>query len=167
MQVWSLYWEDLLEKEMATHSGILAWRIPWTEEPGGLQSIGPQRVCHDCSYLACKVRSTPLPLIFRVPLRHEPPYILYLHHDPIYYFPCWKPSVSLQGIGWIFLFGCNLCDKLAIFSSDFWAGHLGNDPSASFLSSLFLPLSSREEKTWQTLLQLGDQVKYQCDKSCW
>ena len=36
--------EDSLEKEMATHSSILAWRIPWTEEPGGLQSIGSQRV---------------------------------------------------------------------------------------------------------------------------
>ena len=36
--------EDLLEKEMATHSSILAWRTPWTEEPGGLQSMGPQRV---------------------------------------------------------------------------------------------------------------------------
>ena len=37
-QVQSLGWEDPLEKEMATHSGILAWRIPWMEEPGGLQS---------------------------------------------------------------------------------------------------------------------------------
>ena len=37
-----LGWEDLLEKEMATHSSILAWRIPWTEEPGRLQSIGFQ-----------------------------------------------------------------------------------------------------------------------------
>ena len=43
----SLGWEDLLEKGMATHSGILAWRIPWTEEPGGLQSMGSQRVGHD------------------------------------------------------------------------------------------------------------------------
>ena len=38
--VWSLAWEDPLEKEMATHSSILAWRIPWTEEPCGLQSTG-------------------------------------------------------------------------------------------------------------------------------
>ena len=41
-QVRSLSWEDPLEKEMATHSSILAWRIPWTEEPGGLQSLGSQ-----------------------------------------------------------------------------------------------------------------------------
>ena len=43
----SLGREDLLEKEMATHSSILAWKIPWTEEPGRLQSIGSQRVRHD------------------------------------------------------------------------------------------------------------------------
>ena len=41
-QVQSLGWEDPLEKEMVPHSSILAWRIPWTEEPGGLQSMGPQ-----------------------------------------------------------------------------------------------------------------------------
>ena len=45
--VWSLGREDPLEKEMATHSSILAWRIPWMEEPGGLQSMGSQRVGHD------------------------------------------------------------------------------------------------------------------------
>ena len=46
-QVQSLGREDPLEKEMATHSSILAWRIPWTEEPGRLQSTGSQRVRHD------------------------------------------------------------------------------------------------------------------------
>ena len=45
--VWSLGREDPLEKEMATHSSILAWRIPWAEEPGGLQSTGSQRVGQD------------------------------------------------------------------------------------------------------------------------
>ena len=43
----SLGREDPLEKEMATHSSIHAWKIPWTEEPGGLQSMGSQRVGHD------------------------------------------------------------------------------------------------------------------------
>ena len=43
----SLGWEDPLEEEMASHSSILAWRIPWTEEPGGLQSMGSQRVGQD------------------------------------------------------------------------------------------------------------------------
>ena len=46
-QVWSLGRDDPLEKGMATHSSILAWRIPWTEEPGGLQSMGSQRLGHD------------------------------------------------------------------------------------------------------------------------
>ena len=46
-QVWSLGWEDPPEKGMATHSSILAWRIPWTEEPGRLQSMGSQRVGHN------------------------------------------------------------------------------------------------------------------------
>ena len=46
-RVRSLGWEDPLEKEMATHSSILAWKISWTEEPGGLQSMGSQRVGHD------------------------------------------------------------------------------------------------------------------------
>ena len=51
MQVRSLGWEDPLEKEMATHSSILAWKIPWTEEPGRLESIGLQRVRHDLSLM--------------------------------------------------------------------------------------------------------------------
>ena len=46
-QVRSLGWEDPREKEMATHCSTLAWKIPWTEERGGLQSMGPQRVRHD------------------------------------------------------------------------------------------------------------------------
>ena len=45
--VQSLGWEDPLEKGMATHAIIIAWEIPWTEEPGGLQSTGSQRVGHD------------------------------------------------------------------------------------------------------------------------
>ena len=46
-QFQSLGWEDPLEKEMATHSSTLAWKIPWTEEPGRLQSMGSQRDGHD------------------------------------------------------------------------------------------------------------------------
>ena len=48
-EIWvrSLGWEELLEEGMATHSSILAWRIPWTEEPGGLQSIESHRVGHN------------------------------------------------------------------------------------------------------------------------
>ena len=47
IQFQSLGWEDPLEKEMATHSSILAWRIPWTEEPGGLWSNRLQRIGHN------------------------------------------------------------------------------------------------------------------------
>ena len=46
-QVRPLGWEDPLEEEMATLSSVLAWKIPWTEEPGGLPSVGSQRVGHD------------------------------------------------------------------------------------------------------------------------
>ena len=52
-QVQSLGQEDPLEEGMATHSSIFAWRIPWTEEPDGLQSIGSQRVRQDCNNVAC------------------------------------------------------------------------------------------------------------------
>ena len=49
-QVQSLGWEDLLEKEMANHSSILAWKIPWMVEPGRLQSMGLQRVRHELGF---------------------------------------------------------------------------------------------------------------------
>ena len=52
-QVWSLGWEDPQEEGTATHSSVLAWRIPWTEEPDVLQSKGSQRVGHDWSNSAC------------------------------------------------------------------------------------------------------------------
>ena len=52
-QVRFLGWEDPLEEEMTTHSNILAWEIPWTEEPGGLQAMGSQRVGYD---FACVLR---------------------------------------------------------------------------------------------------------------
>ena len=52
MQLLSLGQEDPLDKGMVTHFSILAWRVPWTEEPGGLQSRGSQRVGHDSIELA-------------------------------------------------------------------------------------------------------------------
>ena len=53
LQVWPLGQEDALEEGMGTHSSILAWGIPWMEEPGGLQSLGSHRVRHDISMSAC------------------------------------------------------------------------------------------------------------------
>ena len=60
--VQSLGWEDPLEEGMATHSSIPAWRIPWTEEPGGLQFVGQQRVRQDWGDLAC-VHDPAIPLL--------------------------------------------------------------------------------------------------------
>ena len=52
-KIWSVGQEDSLEEEMATHSSILAWKIPWTDEPGGLQSMGSQRVRYNWVDWAC------------------------------------------------------------------------------------------------------------------
>jgi len=60
MQVQSLSGEDPLEKGMATHSSILVWKIPWTEDRGRLQSMGSQRVRHNGSDLATAAAATPL-----------------------------------------------------------------------------------------------------------
>ena len=60
--VQALHWEDPLEKEMAAHSSILAWEIPWREEPGGLQSVGSQSIGHNlttnqqqCNIFLCRI----------------------------------------------------------------------------------------------------------------
>ena len=69
--IWSLGLEDPLEKEMAIHSSILAWIIPWTEEPGRLQSMGSQGVGHNWAtyrYI-CSMR-----LLLSLDLRHDSPY---------------------------------------------------------------------------------------------
>ena len=63
--VQSLGSEDPLEKEMAAHSSILAWRISWIEEPGGLQSMGSQRVGHDRSDLAAKLWASFIALLVK------------------------------------------------------------------------------------------------------
>ena len=78
MRVWSLGWEDPLEEGMATHSSILAQRIPLTEEPGGLQCIGSQRVGHDWSNLAhthalnCRDRD----FLYTLPMTYAQPPLL-------------------------------------------------------------------------------------------
>ena len=65
---WSLCQEDPLEEEMATHSSILVWRIPWTKEPGRLQTMPSQRVRHDLSDWACTQRKPKLrPAVFPGP----------------------------------------------------------------------------------------------------
>ena len=64
-QIWSRGQEDPLEKGMATHSSILAWRISWTEDPGGLQSMWSQRIGHNCSNLACTHGASRVVLVVR------------------------------------------------------------------------------------------------------
>ena len=70
IRVWSLGWEDPLEKAMAAHSSVLAWKIPWIAEPGRLPSMGLQRVGHDWAtslllslytYIICHVRCSKVP----------------------------------------------------------------------------------------------------------
>ena len=73
-QVLSLGWEDhLLEKGMATHSSILVWRIAWSEEPGGLQSMGLQRVRHDWATAAAAAKSLQSCLTLCDPIDGSPP----------------------------------------------------------------------------------------------
>ena len=65
-RVRSLGWEDPLEKEMATHSSTLAWRIPWTEEPGWLQCMGSQRAGHDFTFIFTLIRMDYYNLIIKL-----------------------------------------------------------------------------------------------------
>ena len=90
--VGSLVWEDPLKEGMVTHSRILAWRIPWTEEPGGWQSMGSQRVRHNWS--AC----TFSPIIFSIPERSKGPFNKALLED--YYM--WDVVSALKKLpsGW-------------------------------------------------------------------
>ena len=69
-RVRSLGWEDPLEKEMATHSSTLAWKIPWTEEPGRLQSMGSQRVAHDWTTSLWVVWEVYMYIGYKSPVRH-------------------------------------------------------------------------------------------------
>ena len=62
IRVQSLGREDPLEKEMATHSSALAWKIPWTEKPGGLQSIASQRVRHSLYFPTLKLAPSEVPI---------------------------------------------------------------------------------------------------------
>ena len=75
----SMGWEDPLEESMATHSSILAWRIPWTEEPGGLQSMGLQRVRHNSATKHSTAQHSFIssPLFPKIIPKAVPP--LYLH----------------------------------------------------------------------------------------
>ena len=100
MRAWSLGQDNLLEEGMATRSSVLAWRIPWTEEPGGLHSMGSQRVRHDWCDLACTLRvstnlpphSIALPHLQRCP--SLPPWILLQPHGRVIWLACLPSSLQ-------------------------------------------------------------------------
>ena len=103
----SLGWEDPLEEGMATHSSIFAWRIPWREEPGRLQSIGSQTVTHDSSNLACRHAS-----IYSTMYKHTHTHThTHIHnYHPLYCLPCTiticlltRPSTQIRCFTWSFL----------------------------------------------------------------
>ena len=91
MWVWSLGWEDPLEEGMTSHSNILAWRIPWTEEPDGLQSIGSRRVRCDWSNVARMQHNF---ITYRISfprfLFKKPSIIFYVHISLFLIFPIHK-----------------------------------------------------------------------------
>ena len=96
--VWSLGWEDPLEKEMATHSSILAWKIPWTEEPGRLQSVGSKRVRHDWMTLLSlfKVRLSHCKML-RFPMNQAAIQLLFYSITRIYWFhKCFSGASNTQ-----------------------------------------------------------------------
>ena len=128
--VWSPGWEDLLEEEMATHSSTFAWKIPWTEEPGGLQSTESQRVGHTQQLHSSNIHfSRPM---FQPHLTESPyfPSSSFTPHLPLTrpFHKHWKsyPFFKVQFKCWPFVsVACNsyslyckhLCNKMRISSS--------------------------------------------------
>ena len=96
-QVWSLGLEKALEEGMAIHSSILAWRIPWREEPGGLKSIGSQRIGHNWSNLACTLGKAMAPhsstLTWKIPWMEKPSRLQSMGSRRVGHY--WATSLSL------------------------------------------------------------------------
>ena len=119
-QVQSLGWEDPLEKGMATDSSILAWRIPWTEEPGGLQSTGSQRLGHDWAtntftfrFQATDLNSWPRSGQASIPVTSDFQMLYFLSHFP----PHSTPSYKMHHTATIFLWNWKGRAWLEDFSS--------------------------------------------------
>ena len=126
MLVWSLGLEDPLEEEMATHSSILAWEIPWIEEPGGLQSLGSQKVGQD----------------WVTKQQEGAPPVWLLSWDNSLFWPwTWPNASALPGIWAYWLLDWNLRHWLSLFSG------LQTETAAthylSWLSSLTHPATSQ------------------------
>ena len=131
MQVQPLSWEDLLEKEMATHSSILTWKIPWMEEPGRLQSMGSQRVGH-------WVTSLSLSLFFLE---------LFLHWFPVAY---WAPTY-LGSSSFSVLSLCLFILFLGFSRQEYWSGL----PVPSPVDHILLELSTMTRLSWVALHRMG------------
>ena len=102
-RVWSLGWKDPLEEEMATHASILAWRIPWTEEPGGYSQWGC-RVGHDCSDWAHTHTHTYIHVHTCMEQLHR--------HTPSFPGPTWQLLFStFTGVGKVTLWKVNSCEN--------------------------------------------------------
>ena len=134
-QVWSLGWEDTLQRRIATHSSILAWRIPWTEEPGCLQSMGLQRVRHN--WVTKQQQWLMMLNIF--------PWVLF----PLSYIPLGEEFV------WILWSIFNIC--LFLFSSDGYIHTytLDTSPVSDMIFKYFLLACSRSSN----LLNSASQIK--------
>ena len=100
-QVWALGWEDPLEKEMATHSSTIAWKIPWIEKPGRLQSMGSQRVGHN----------------WAISLSRSCMYLTFLA-CPKLFSPCYFTD-SLISYHFILCIPITLCFKESFYSTNF------------------------------------------------
>ena len=110
MWVQSLGQEDPLEKEMATHSSILGWRILWTEEPGGLLSMGSHRVGHNWSDLACmhtlekEMATHSSSLAWRIPGTEEPGWLLSMGSHRVRHNWSNLAAAAAACLGWAFTF---------------------------------------------------------------
>ena len=103
-RVRSLGWEDPLEKEIATHSSTLAWKIPWTEEPGSLQSMGSQRVGHDWVTKLCTLRlwnqnAKENQSHTAIKALNHSPSVVYFLLPLFFFFVCLSPAAAC----WVFL----------------------------------------------------------------
>ena len=144
--VWSLGWEDPLEEGMATHSSILAWRIPWTGEPGGLQYMGLQRVGHDC---VTKHSTHQWAGLWQLPLRCSPLCTGYFtsRHTPIYLWTAWT---------WFLITLALNCLKMSPFPSDHSSlppSPTSTTPTPFITTTVFFPHNF--EKTTSLRKQMG------------
>ena len=129
----SLSREDPLEKEMATHSSILAWRIPWTEEPGGLSSTGSQRVGHDwaTSFIFIFIQDHHSSLIFES---------LYRSHSNLEL--CCRTLVCKWTSGWLPL-------HLLSMIPQFHQAHLRHSLITTWTESNFLTRNVKKNNWWK------------------